>query len=103
MRGSRKIKQLKLGIEPTRDHFENVALSFRLSRQEVYGFLNGTSHDWQFQSESAPFLKQIPSGQLRKYSLWIDSIPQKLSDLYNGIREAALKRGYNLDEKEEEA
>lgn len=92
---------MKLGIEPYRDQFNNLWLSFRLGKYIVEGVLNGACHEWYFESYSAAFLKQVPSGVLHKYELWYNSVPKNISNIYNSIMEAALKAGYDLLEKEE--
>ena len=101
MRAFKKYKQLKLGINPLEDHYHGVVLQFRLNRRPVYGILNGSCNDWYFQSDSPAFLRYFPSGILHKYNLWTDSVPLKISEVYNGILESALKCGYDLADKEE--
>lgn len=97
----RRYKQLKLGIEPYRDQFNTLMLSFRLGKHIVHGVLNGAPYDWYFQSNSSAFLKHIPSGVLYKYALWYNQVPKNISAIYNNIMEAALRAGYDLMEKEE--
>ena len=96
----RRYKQLKLGIEPYREQYNHLFLSFRLGKHTVQGVLNGACHDWYFESLSPAFLKQIPSGVLYKYTLWYDRVPNNISSIYNNILEAALRAGYDLMEKE---
>ena len=98
MPSCKQYKQLKLGMEPATDHYEGVLLSFRLHNQFIKGFLYGTISDWVFYSSSSVFLKYIPAGILPKYALWIDKIPVKLTEIYNGIFSAASKAGYKMEE-----
>jgi hypothetical protein len=97
----KRYKQLKLSIDSVRDHYEMVALSFRLHNQAVYGVLNGTLSDWHFTSRSPVFLRYIPGGVLHKYELWFHAVPKKLTDIYEGIFSAAQKAGYNMLETED--
>jgi hypothetical protein len=97
----RRYKQLKLEVEPYREQFNSLWLSFKLGKHPVQGLLIGASHDWCFQSTSPAFLKQIPTGVLRKYALWFNGVPKNISSIYNNILEAALREGYDLTEKEE--
>ena len=96
MPSCKRYKQLKLSIDSDSDHYEAVLLSFRLQNQTVFGILNGTIADWNFRSGSAVFLKYIPSGVLQKYALWVDQIPKKLPEIYDGISTAAAKAGYSM-------
>jgi len=97
----KKYKQLKLAIDSLQDHYNMVSLSFKLHQKPVTGVLNGSALDWSFESESPVFIKYIPSGMLRKYSLWTDKVPKNISQMYNAISDAALKAGFDLSEKEE--
>ena len=103
MPATRRYKQLKMSMEPLKDHYNGVFLSFRLHGHLVSGILNGSVSDWIFRSASPAFLKHFPSGRLHKYAVWNGEIPRSLSKTYNGIWEAALKAGYDLAEREEEA
>jgi len=100
MRTYKKYKQLKLGIDFLQDQYDTVGLSFKLRQRQVTGILNGSTADWIFQSSSPAFLKRIPSGALTKYAVWIDTVPKDISLVYNQISEAALKAGYDMNEKE---
>ena len=82
------------------EHYQGAFLYFRLNRHPIEGILKGSMTDWTFYSQSPAFLKQVPSGRLKKYALWYDSVPREISKLYNGILESALKAGYPIDEKE---
>ena len=101
MPACKRYKQLKLGIETSNDHYEDVVLFFKIQNQPVYGLLNGTLNDWHFQSGSPVFLKYIPKGILNKYALWMDAVPKKLSEIYSGIVTSATKAGYTMLEFEE--
>ena len=82
------------------EYYEGICIHFRLNRHPVEGILKGSITNWVFYSQSPAFLKQVPSGRLKKYALWYDTIPKDITKLYNGILEAALKAGYPIDEKE---
>jgi len=97
----KRYRQLKFEINELQSHYEMVFLSFKLNRHEVTGFLNGSSADWTFQSNSPEFLKIIPSGKLFKYALWVGRVPKEITKIYNGIEEAAIKAGFDIMEKEE--
>jgi hypothetical protein len=99
----RRYKQLKLSIEPYREEFIKLWLSFKLGKHTVQGILSGARNDWYFQSSSPAFLKQIPGGVLPKYALWYNRVPKNITSIYNNIMEAALREGYDLMEKEEVA
>jgi hypothetical protein len=92
---------LKLEIEPYREQFNSLWLSFKIGKHTVEGVLIGACHDWCFRSASPVFLKQMPSGVLCKYALWYNKIPKNITSIYNNILEAALRAGYDLIEKEE--
>jgi hypothetical protein len=102
MRVAKRYKQLKLSVDSLQGHYDRVYLSFRLNSHYIRGILNGNSVDWVFQSDSPAFVKRIPSGVLYKYALWTDDIPKDIGKVYNGILEAALKVGYDLNEREME-
>ncbi|MCU7551721.1 hypothetical protein OCK74_21550 [Chitinophagaceae bacterium LB-8] len=95
---SKRYKQLKLGVDSFRSHYQSVVLSFTIKRKSVSGILKGNRVDWMFQSDSPAFLKLVPSGILNKYALWWDMVPKDLDKVYNGIFEAAFKAGYDLCE-----
>ena len=101
MPAQKRLKQLKLGIDALQDQYNGVFLHFRLGYQIVEGVLNGSAADWTFQSYSRAFLKQVPTGTLYKYMLWMDSVPPGISNVYNAIEEAAFKAGYDMIEREE--
>lgn len=97
----KKYRQLKFEIDELQDHYEMVVLRFKLRRHEITGLLNGSVTDWIFESDSAAFLKIIPSGKLCKYAFWGNGLPKQLNEIYKGVLGAALKAGYNLIESEE--
>jgi len=101
MPARKRYKQLKLETDAYQYHYEKLHLSFKLNQHTIEGILNGSASDWTFQSNSPAFLKQIPSGKLSKYALWVDEVPRQISKIYNGIWEAAIKVGYDIAEKEE--
>lgn len=101
MTAARKYKQLKFSMDPLKDHYDAIALRFKLHHQVIKGALTGNYQYWFFKSESPAFLKHIPSGILFKYAIWENHIPTEVSNLYNAIWEAAFKAGYDLQEKEE--
>ena len=100
---SKKYRQLKLQVDPLYDQYHGVLLSFHVRQHKIEGVLNGSISDWTFQSNNAVFLHYIPTGKLNKYMLWEEKIPACISNIYNGILEAAFKTGYDLFEKEEHA
>ena len=97
----RRYTQLKLEVESYQEQFNSLQLSFKLGKHPVQGLLIGACHDWCFQSTSPAFLKQIPSGVLRKYALWYNGVPKNITSIYNNIFKAARREGYDLTEKEE--
>jgi hypothetical protein len=102
MSPARRYRQLKLEINTLQDQYPDIILYFRINGKEVIGMLKGSVHDWTFYSSSAAFLKVVPGGKLKKYMLWTVRIPKGLSRLYNAIGEAAIKAGYDLEEKDNE-
>jgi hypothetical protein len=102
MSPARKYRQLKLEINTLQDQYPDIILSFRINGKLVMGILKGSIHDWTFYSGSPAFLRVVPGGKLKNYMLWTGRIPKGLSRLYNAIGEAALKSGYDLEEKENE-
>jgi hypothetical protein len=96
----RRYTQLKLEMQRLKTHYDEVPLRFSLSGAPVTGILTGNHQWWVFSSDSPTFRSQIPGGRLCKYSLWTNRIPAVVSDLYNGIWEAAIQSGYDLAEPE---
>ena len=84
-----------------RMEYAGILLSFRLGRKEVSGILKGSRGDWTFESQSPAFLRQVPSGRLSKYALWLNNVPSHISDIYEGIRNAALNAGYEMDDSDD--
>ena len=101
LRTYRKYRQLKLSMETLREQYDGVLLQFKWNQAEIRGVLNGSVTDWNFRSQSPAFIRLVPSGHLSKYSLWVTRVPKSISKLYNGIADAALKAGYDMNDKEE--
>ena len=101
MTARKRKNQLRLCIDVLKDQYHAVPLTFKLNNKTISGCLNGTSEDWTFNSNSPVFIEYIPSGVLTKYQLWFGSVPQIISELYNGIESAAIKLGYTIHNKEE--
>ena len=97
----KRLRQLRLDLSSYTRDVSPVWLSFQINRRPVKGLLYGDYQNWTFESNSPAFLKHVPSGKLNKYAYWINAVPGGISEVYNGIFEAALKLGYSLQDMEE--
>lgn len=91
-----------LPINALKREYAGVLLCFKLGRKDVCGLLNGSANDWTFESVSPAFIKHLPTGRLHKYAVWHNKVPSIVSNLYNGIWDAAFKAGYDLGERDDQ-
>jgi hypothetical protein len=97
----KRLRQLQLDLSSFSPSTGPLCLSFQLKNRQVRGVLYGSYLNWSFESSSPVFLKYVPSGKLDKYALWVNTVPSVISELYNKIYDAALKKGCSLQDKEE--
>ena len=101
MPAAKRLRQLRLDLSSFTRDVSPVWLSFQINRRPVKGFLYGDYQNWTFESNSPAFLNCVPAGKLNKYAYWVNTVPKGISEVYNGIFDAALKAGYSLQDIED--